>query len=115
MVTAELAVAIPSLIGLVLVLAQVLGVLVLSARCADAARAGARAAARGETPEAAAARSATAVPGAQVPLSKDGSVLHVRVSAAPRLLPGVSWLLSAQLVSGEAAADVEPEPDAGSP
>ncbi len=115
MVTAELAVAIPSLIGLVLVLAQVLGVLVLSARCADAARAGARAAARGETPAAAAARASAAVPGAQVSVSQEGILVRVRVSAAPRLLPGVGWLLPAHLVSGEAAADAEPGPDAGGP
>lgn len=107
MVTAELTVAIPTLVGLVLVLVQVLGVLVLSARCADAARAGARAAARGETPTAAAARSSSAVAGAQVLVSQQGTLVRVQVSKTPTLLPGMVWLLPGRLVSATATADAE--------
>jgi len=111
MVTAELTVAIPTLVGLVLVFVQVLGVLgvlVLSARCADAARAGARAAARGETPTAAAARSSSAVAGAQVLVSQQGTLVRVQVSKTPTLLPGMAWLLPGRLVSATATADAEP-------
>lgn len=115
MVTAELTVAIPTLLGLVLVLVQVLGVLVLSARCADAARAGARAAARGEAPAAVAARCTTALPGARVLVRQQGTLLLVRVSTVPRLLPGLGWLLPSRLVTAQAAADAESATDAGSP
>jgi len=86
----------------------VLGVLVLSARCADAARAGARAAARGETPTAAAARSSSAVAGAQVLVSQQGTLVRVQVSKTPTLLPGMAWLLPGHVVSASATADAEP-------
>ncbi|WP_037574654.1 TadE family type IV pilus minor pilin [Phaeacidiphilus oryzae] len=82
--TAELAVALPAL--LVLAGALLYGVLAASAqlRCVDAAREGARAMARGDTREAALAVARAAAPaGAEVAVSRSGTLVRVAVSARP--------------------------------
>jgi len=92
MVTAELAVAIPTLVVvLVLALGAVTDVSA-QLRCADAAAVGARLAARGETTAAVvSAVRAVAPAGAQVLLTHTGDTVTVQVSAVLRLPfgPGV--------------------------
>ncbi|MFP5334721.1 MAG: TadE family type IV pilus minor pilin [Actinomycetes bacterium] len=107
-VTAELAVG---LVGLVLVLAAVLGaaaVAVAQVRVTDAARAGARAAARAE-PAAVVSDVARRAAGQEVSVRvrRSGGVVHVRVSGAARLaLPG----RPAVPVTATAAVPVEGRP-----
>lgn len=89
MVTAELAVALPAL---VMVLVTALGGLALAIdqlRCVDAARAGARAAARGDPPAAVrdvVRRIAPAGAGIDVSASVPGGLVTVRVSSPRRAL-----------------------------
>lgn len=106
-VTAEMAVALPVL---VLVLVAAIGLIAAVSgqlRCVDAAREGARLAARGE-PAAAVVRAAVRVApaGARVQIAPAGPGLvavtvSARMPAAGRLLPALS-------VSGRAVAMVEP-------
>nr|WP_051107948.1 TadE family type IV pilus minor pilin [Actinomadura atramentaria] len=115
MVTAEVALALPSL---VLVTAVALwGVAAASARlaCADAARAGARAAARGEPLAAVRSFVARAAPrGAVVTVRRDAAETSVDVSA--RIAPPGASGLPALTVTGRATSATEPGvlPDAES-
>lgn len=89
-VTAELAVALPSVV-LVLAVLLTLGQLITAQiRCVDAARAAARMAARGESDARARAAGRTAAPdGAAVALARSGDTVAVEVSIMLRLpLPG---------------------------
>lgn len=113
MVTAELAVGIGVLLALLVALTQLLQVLLLAGRCADAARAGARLAARGEGDAAITTTVERALPGATVVLGRSGAVVGVTVTAAPHLLPGSGWLLPSGRVMSRAVADSEPD-NAGS-
>ncbi|NUR58677.1 MAG: pilus assembly protein [Catenulispora sp.] len=79
--TVETALAIPSLILLVLALAGILAGMAAQIRCVDAARLGARAAARGEPPDAIRAAVARASPDSQVGISDTAGLVHVTVSA----------------------------------
>ncbi|WP_131735668.1 TadE family type IV pilus minor pilin [Actinomadura roseirufa] len=107
MATAEIAVALPSL---VLVTAIALwGVLAASAQlaCADAARTGARAAARGESLAAVRALVVKAVPaGASVRLRRDGATVEVDVST-PVKAPKATGL-PPLVVHAHAVAETEP-------
>lgn len=107
MVTAEIAVALPSL---VLVTAIALwGMAAVSTRitCTDAARAGARAAARGESLQAVRARVVDAVPaGATVKVHRDAETVHVEVSVPVRG-PAAAGLPTLQ-VHARVAAATEP-------
>ncbi|WP_037558603.1 TadE family type IV pilus minor pilin [Spirillospora albida] len=107
MVTAEIAVALPSL---VLVTAIALwGMAAVSTRitCTDAARAGARAAARGESLQAVRARITEAVPtGAIVKVHRDTEVVRVEVSVPVRG-PAAAGLPALQ-VRARVAAATEP-------
>ncbi|MFV2173978.1 TadE family type IV pilus minor pilin [Actinomadura sp. LOL_016] len=115
MATAEVAVALPSL---VLVTAIVLwGMTAVSTQltCNDAARTGARAAARGESLTAVRALVVKAVPeGATVKVTRDAATVHVDVSVpvdAPAELPALT-------IRAHAAAATEPgatEPPAAEP
>jgi Flp pilus assembly protein TadG len=79
--TVETALAVPSLILLVLALAGILAGMAAQIRCVDAARLGARAAARGEPPDAIRAAVARAAPDSDVRIGDDGGLIHVSVSA----------------------------------
>jgi len=105
-VTAELALGLPAVVGVLLAVLLLATAATTQLRCADGARAGARAAALGED---AATVSATAVrvagPGATVRVARDGGWVTVTVrrpvSTAP--LGGATWTAQAR-----ATARVEP-------
>jgi Flp pilus assembly protein TadG len=104
--TVETALAIPSLILLVLALAGILAGMAAQIRCVDAARLGARAAARGEPPDAVRAAVARASPDSHVDISNAAGLIHVAVSAP---VASVS-LLHAFTVHAEAVEADEAEP-----
>jgi hypothetical protein len=103
-VTVEAAIAIASLV--VVVMLCVGSVLAMSAhvRCVDAARESARLVARGDRDEAVPAGRRVAPPGARVELREDGGYVTARVSTGVVLLPMLR-------VSAEAVAAVEEPPD----
>lgn len=106
MVSAELALAIPALL-LVLMLCMVgLGIGADHLRATDAARAGARAAARGDDPaEARAAAAVIAPSGSQIVVSVVGEQVTVQVTApARRMLPGVPGASASAVSTLEPAA-----------
>ncbi|HEX3908729.1 MAG TPA: TadE family type IV pilus minor pilin [Mycobacteriales bacterium] len=107
MVTAELAVALPALV-LVLV-AALYGVALITAqlRCVDAAAVGARLAARGETGQLARSTALDAAPaGAGLEISRSATVVTATVTV--RVAPlGLSRLLPGVTVAGHASDDVE--------
>jgi hypothetical protein len=107
MVTAELAVALPALI-LVLV-AALYGVALVTAqlRCVDAAAVGARLAARGEPPALVRTTALDAAPSeSRLELARSAMVVTatVTVRVAP---PGLSRLLPGVTVAGHASDDVQ--------
>jgi Tfp pilus assembly protein PilX len=103
-VTAELAVALPVLMVLLLAGLTSVNAVTLKMRCVDAAREAARSAARGEPGVAAGERAAPE--GAAVSISADGDTIRatVRTRAHPlgTLLPGFT-------VEADAVAAVEPD------
>jgi len=96
----EAALAIASLVAVVLLCAGGITAVALQVRCADAAREAARLAARGDG-AATAAAGLLAPPGAAVELRRDGGYVVARVSGRSPMLPGV-------LIVGQAIAAVEP-------
>ncbi len=104
-VTAEFALALPSLVVVLAVVVSVANVVLAQVRCVDAARAAARVAARGESSEQVVATARSLAPSdSAVSLRQAGSMVAVRVEAAVRLpLPGSD----AVTISGEATADLE--------
>ncbi|WP_067893920.1 TadE family type IV pilus minor pilin [Actinomadura chibensis] len=109
MVTAEIAVALPSL---VLITAIALWGLVLASvqlTCTDAARTGARAAARGESLDAVRELVVKAVPeGATVRVTRDQATVRVDVSASVK--PPAAAGLATLTVHAHAVAATEPGP-----
>jgi Flp pilus assembly protein TadG len=101
--TAELAVALPALVLLLLFALGAIDAVLERLRCVDAARDAALTAARGGDGEAAGRR--TGPRGAAVTVSVDGETVRARVSVRVRPLgahlPGVT-------VAGSAVADLEP-------
>ena len=77
MVSAELAVAVPALIAVVLALAWLVGLGATQGVVAQAAREGARAAARGETSTAVRTAVAQLAPGARVTIRRSGRLVVV--------------------------------------
>lgn len=106
MVTAETAVMLPALAGLLAVLLAVLGQGLDHVRATDAARSAARLAARGEDLDAVHRSALVEAPdGASVEFRHDGDLVVVTVSAPGRsLLPG----LRLPAVRAEAAVVEEP-------
>lgn len=83
MVTAELALAIPSLVVVLVLAVSSAAVAVDQVRCTDAARVGARLLVRGEEPASVLAEVRSAAPPqAAVHMSREGSRVGVRVVAA---------------------------------
>lgn len=108
-VTAEAAVALPTLLLLTVALAWVLVYAVTHVRVVDAARETARAAARAETTgEAVALGRRVAPQGARVSVSVGPEVVVARVSATVRGPGGVFGALGPVTVSSEAVAAAEP-------
>ncbi|MEC4015004.1 TadE family type IV pilus minor pilin [Streptomyces sp. H27-D2] len=102
-VTAEAAVALPTLAVFAVLLIWGLMAAAAQIQCVDAARAGARAAARSEPASVAVAAARSAAPrGARVTVGREGDLVRVRVDA-PTAGPGA---LSVRL-SGEAVALAE--------
>ena len=83
MVSAELALAIPALVSVVLVLAWLLGLGGTQALVAQAAREGARAAARGESMAVVRAAAQGLVPGVTVTVRRSGDSVSVTASVTP--------------------------------
>jgi Flp pilus assembly protein TadG len=107
-VTAELALALPTLMLIVAVGIWMQSAVALQARCQDAARAGARAAARGDPDAAIRSAIGAALPaGANVGISRAGRQVTVTVSASVPVPGALSALVSAPSVSGSAAAQDE--------
>lgn len=104
-VTAELALALPTLVLILAVGLWLQGAVALQARCQDAARAGARAAARGDADGAIRAALAGSLPaGAVVGISRAGRVVTVSVRAIPSVPGGLASLVTPPSVTGTASA-----------
>ncbi|WP_273474162.1 TadE family type IV pilus minor pilin [Nocardiopsis sinuspersici] len=105
-VTAEAAMALPSLLLVLGVALGAVGAASAELSCADAARVGARALARGEHHDRVRALALSAAPeGADVHLSEDGGMARVTVRAEPRIGPLSALPLE---VDGSAAVPLEP-------
>ncbi|HEX4017611.1 MAG TPA: TadE family type IV pilus minor pilin [Frankiaceae bacterium] len=109
--TAELALALPTLLLIVAVGIWMQSAVALQARCQDAARAGARAAARGDPDGKIRGAVGAALPaGAQIGIRRDGSQVTVSVRATVAVPGGLSALVSEPSVSGSATALTEQDP-----
>ncbi len=105
-VTAELAVALPAVLLVLVLVVMVAGAGLTQARCVDAARVGARVAALGESAQAAAAAARrVAGPAARVTVSGDAQWVTVAVDAA---VPLAGWDVGPLRAHGSAVAWVEP-------
>ncbi|MFC4054417.1 TadE family type IV pilus minor pilin [Actinomadura syzygii] len=113
MVTAEVAVALPSLVLITAIALWGLALASVQLTCTDAARTGARAAARGESLDAVRELVVKAVPeGATVHVSRDQATVRVDVSASVK--PPAAAGLATLTVHAHAVAATEPvtEPNA---
>ncbi|MEU6034400.1 TadE family type IV pilus minor pilin [Actinomadura sp. NPDC047616] len=107
MVTAEIAVALPALVLVLVTSLWAVRIASTQVACTDAARSGARAAARGEPLPAVRAVVARALPpGAQIRISRNVETTRVDV-AVPTRPPAVSGL-PALLIRAHATAATEP-------
>jgi Flp pilus assembly protein TadG len=104
-VTAELALALPTLVLILAVGMWMQAAVALQARCQDAARAGARAAARGDADGAIrSAVTAALPPGADVAISRTAGLVTVSVRAVARVPGGLTSLVGAPSVGASASA-----------
>jgi hypothetical protein len=104
-VTAELALALPSLLLILTIGIWLQSAVALQARCLDAARAGARAIARGDADGVVRARVAAVLPaGSSVAIEHSGGNVTVQVRAAARPPAGLASFVGAPTVTGLAAA-----------
>ena len=94
----EAALAIATLVGVLLLCAAGIMAAALQIRCVDAAREAARLAARGDV----AASAGLAPSGASLEVRRDGGYVLARVSGRAPLLPGL-------VISAEAVAAAEPD------
>jgi Flp pilus assembly protein TadG len=114
-VTAETALAVPSIVVVLLLAVWVLLGVTAQLRCLDAAHVAARVAARGESDDRVRAAAAQVAPeGAAVTVSRGDGTVEVRVSSEVRPVPGVLERLPGLQVAGRAvAADEAAVPGAG--
>jgi hypothetical protein len=106
--TAELAVALPSLVLVLMAAVWLVAAVSLQARCAEAARLGARAAARGDPAEAVIAVTTSGLPrGAKATVTSTGDMVTVRVEVSFQPGGGVANVLPAVVVQGSATAAAE--------
>jgi TadE-like protein len=104
-VTAEIAVALPALVVLVMAALSAVAVAIAQLRCVDAAREAARAAARGDAlPVVRGIARHSAPPQAAVTVTAHGDQVSVAVSANVRLLSGRAPAIA---VEGRAVAAIE--------
>jgi len=108
-VTAEMALALPVLISLLLLGIWSIGLVVLNIRCIDAARDVARAVARGESPEEATAIGRRTVPTGTIVIAREASDIKVTVTAVPAHQPPLLSLLSPTTLTATATLQAEPE------
>jgi hypothetical protein len=107
-VTAELALAMPTLILVLVVGLWLQSAVALQARCLDAARAGARAAARGDSDAQIRVALAEALPaGADIGIGHAGDRVTVTVRTAAPVPPGLSSLVGGRTMTASATAAVE--------
>ncbi|RJK98335.1 pilus assembly protein [Vallicoccus soli] len=112
-VTAELALALPGLVLVLVVAVSALGAAAAQLRCVDAARDVARELARGEAPARATSVAAQVAPGARVGTRAEGGL--VRVVVTDRVRIGAGPLGVTVDLRGEAVARPEPAPATGPP
>lgn len=110
-VTAELALALPSLVLILAIGLWLQGAVALQARCLDAARAGARAAARGDPDATIRSRLAKVVPeGAGIVIARDGDRVTVTVDSLVDAPEGLSAFVGQPRVAAKAVAINEATP-----
>ena len=115
-VTAELALALPTLVLVLALGIWLQSAVALHARCLDAARAGARAVVRGDPDAMVRARLAAVLPaGAAVVIGHGGGQVMVTVQARVGLPPGVAALVTAPAISATASSPDEAAPDPAGP
>ena len=108
MVTAELAVVLPSMAVVLVFALWSVAAVTAQLRCVDAAHTAARALARGESSDvSAAAARAAAPPGARVTLSRSGDLVVVDVRSVARLPGPWSGALAGLSLSGRAVTPIE--------
>ena len=104
-VTAETALAVPSVVVVLLLAVWVLLSMTAQLRCLDAAHVAARAAARGDGDAAVRAAAAQVAPhGASVHVSREDGTVEVQVSVQVRPFAGVLEVLPGLRVAGRAVA-----------
>lgn len=108
-VTAELALALPVLVLVLLLGIWSIGLVVLNIRCIDAARDVARAVARGEPADQAKAIGRRTVPNGTISITRDSSDIHVTVTAAPTHKPPLLTLLTPAQITATATLQAEPD------
>ncbi|WP_406049008.1 TadE family type IV pilus minor pilin [Kribbella sp. NBC_00889] len=106
-ITAELAIALPVLLTLLLLGIWAIGLVILNIQCIDAARDTARAAARGDPFDQAQAIGRRTAPGATITITRTGKDIHVTVTAAPRHKPPLLTHLVPTELSAEATLQSE--------
>jgi hypothetical protein len=107
MVTAELAVALPALVLVIVAALYGVGLVTAQLRCVDAAAVGARLAARGESGQRVQATALRAAPAdARLAIARSATVVTATVTARVDPL-GLSRLLPGVTVVGQASDDVE--------
>ena len=104
-VTAETALAIPSLVVVLVILVWVLLVVGTQLRAVDAARAAARAVARGESAAESAAVAEQVAPGGVVTITRDGADVRVRVAVTVNPPGGLAMLPAIDVAAVAAAYD----------
>ncbi|NIK54888.1 TadE family type IV pilus minor pilin [Kribbella shirazensis] len=107
--TAELALALPVLVLLLLLGIWSIGLVVLNIRCIDAARDVARAVARGEPADQAKAIGRRTVPNGTISITRDTSDIHVTVTAAPTHKPPLLTLVTPTHITATATLQAEPD------
>ena len=108
-VTAEMALALPVLVSLLLLGIWSIGLVVLNIRCIDAARDVARAVARGESVDQAKAIGHRTVPAGTIVIHRDASDIQVTVTATPAHRPPLLAFLSLTRLTATATLQAEPD------
>ncbi|MGZ0149243.1 TadE family type IV pilus minor pilin [Kribbella sp. WER1] len=107
-VTAEMALVLPVLVGLLLLGIWSIGLVVMNIRCIDAARDVARAVARGESVETAQAIGHRTVPSGTVTITREGADIHVTVAVKPAHSPPLLTFITPTELAATAILQSEP-------
>jgi len=106
-ITAELAIALPVLLALLLLGVWSIGLVILNIQCIDAARDVARAAARGDPFDEARAIGHRTAPNATITITRTGQDIHVTVTAVPTHSPPLLTHLLPTPITAEATLQSE--------